>query len=223
MTIDRPAFKFEAEELTVWAADPRTASRVASAAEQVIPGIRDLLDCPAAKPTVWVLEQPSIGIFDGMFVRSLGASPRYGDVVVLGERVKQDPRYILAHELVHWYSGTYAVALPQAVEEGLADLVVTWVLPGSRESIESSRAKSLGGEPLYSEFEALAIGMEDWMGVSAEQDAFLRAIGFRIAVKHGVEWLGRLRERAREEGLAVVPVGWLLDEPPARGPTDLDR
>ncbi len=106
------------------------------------------------------------------------------DVGALGRTART---YYVVHELVHFHAQREWELLPDPVEEGLAELVATTLVPEGREHVERR--------------------FRDGDAREAE--------GWRIARRLGVDGLRALALRARVQGLEEVPMEWFEPQGPS--------
>ncbi len=132
--------------------------------------------------------------------------------IELGDDARPYLATVIAHELVHWHvRGTAWARLPVALEEGLAttlSLELTPDLPGAwdallHEALPQTRA--VGWDVL------LTLPVAAWQDTRFDEHAWAPyPLGAWLVERIGVDALRALCERAEAEGLALVPVDWLL-------------
>lgn len=192
----------------VYSHDETNGVRALRHVQRVVPRIEETLGCEAKAPEVWLLEQPTIQGRDG-----LHATSEDGEFLLIAGATGPSFEYLLTHELAHWGSNACGVALPMVVEEGLADVVASRVMPSLTALLLAQRKR--GGESgTWSLEQALRLDFETWSLLQAGQEAELRAMGFTIVMNLGLECLEELREEARVRGLDHVPAEWFLGQGP---------
>jgi hypothetical protein len=117
-------------------------------------------------------------------------------------------RFLLAHELVHWYAVGVWKHLPMTVEEGLADVLASRIEP----ELGVLHALMIGhrGDPRpedYREMLALERGEEGRLDFKRKDMLYL--VGNRIAERCGVRGLRAWCEEVERTGDASVLASWI--------------
>jgi len=119
------------------------------------------------------------------------------------------PRFLVAHELVHWYMQGVWEHLPHAVEEGLADYIALQLVPEAREQRLAEHAETLANMTPERREKALEVSERTWATTPREVRSDAYAVGFEIVERFGIEGLRELCERAQREGRERVPITWI--------------
>jgi hypothetical protein len=129
--------------------------------------------------------------------------------ILIGEfALRYQPRFTVAHELVHWYVCPPWDRLPHVVEEGLADFIAIEFDP----RLGSVRVPEL--EHRIAEITAerrtrtYAITNRTMERTPEDVKSDMYAVGFEIVRRLGLERLRELCERAEREALAEAPIEW---------------
>jgi hypothetical protein len=126
---------------TVRGETEEVANRVAAEVEILAPQVRaTLVDAREELAEVWVLET----LRDARGRRtpsSVSGFTRYRDRAPIGIHLREeaDPRWALAHELVHALCGPTWDALPGVMHEGLADVVAEELVPEVAAEVRATR------------------------------------------------------------------------------------
>jgi len=148
-------------------------------------------------------------------------------------------RFVIAHELAHYWLAPEWNVLPQILEEGLADMageradpqagvcrrlfhglrLVTWAGIGWPYVLEHDGRHEAGmlhlgkPEPGLPDFGTmLELDGTNYHDVGGEQNEnLLYAVGYALVEQLGVPKLAQLCARARVEGLTQIPADWVLD------------
>lgn len=182
------------------------AERIAGELDRLAPAVRALKRVECEAPLVIVTDAALPGGVEGMATEEL---------IFLGPGSNMFERFVLAHELSHYYRDAAWRLLPHAVEEGLADLVAEELEPNQASFVLLARLTSI---PLALDrpFLEKVLSTEHSLEGPPEHvlDMQSRAIGFVIAIALGITDLRLLCERARSEGLDRMPTDWILDKMP---------
>jgi len=204
--VDRPPIERSAREGQVCAWSDADADRVAAELDRLTPAVRALKAVECERPLVIVTHETLLGDVDGMAT---------SEVIFLGPDSRMFERFVLAHELAHYYRDDVWRLLPHAVEEGLADLVAEELEPNQGSFVLLPRLTNI---PLTIDRALLVsvLSAEHSLVDPPEQtiDMQSRAIGFVVAIALGLDELRKLCERVRDEGLEQMPADWILDKMP---------
>ena len=140
------------------------------------------------------------------------AGLRTSRYIVLRVRDPGARRFLLAHELVHWYADWAWDHLPIAVEEGLADLVASRLNP----TFGAQRRAFLEGLGPLTATDTRALlqverGAEHGLPDRARERLYLA--GARVAERLGIERLREWCEAAEAGGPAPIPAARFLADP----------
>jgi len=204
--VDRPPIERSAREGLVCAWSEADAERVAGELDRLVPLVRALKGVECDPPLVILTREELMGGLDGLAT---------DDLILLGPGWQGVERFVLAHELSHYFRDDVWGALPYAVEEGLADLVAEGIEPDQASFVLFPRLTNIPlkiDRPLLEGLLSLKRSLEAPLDETTDSQS--RAIGFVVAIELGIEELRRLCVRARAEGLDQVPPDWILAEMP---------
>ncbi len=209
-----PRYEERSEAGVVRSDDPAQARRLLALAEELAPQVCARLGVEPTDP--FVIHDAPGSQRSGVAVR------RDGDRIVerfilLGNAPDELPqRFIIAHELVHWYATAPWDRLPHTVEEGLADYLAAELAPEFRDNIAEDHDWILQTLTPERRERAYIVDQRDWPKTpkSARDDTY--SIGFEICRRLGVEGVRALCVRAENEGRKFVPIEWF--EIPAEYP-----
>jgi len=174
------------------------ADRIAAELERSAPKVRLLLASTRGAPRVFVDREEIPGLPDAVTYRTL---------IVLGKDAAEQEEMLLVHELAHWYIGGVGEQLPLILEEGVADMVTGEVLPEWSLSIRALHAHFLRQIQSLPDPAAM-FRIQDssaWKGRSETEARALRAMGYALATRIGLDGLRELCAEARARGLAHIP------------------
>ena len=130
--------------------------------------------------------------------------------IVIGDAALRDQaRFSVAHELVHWYASAPWDRLPHAIEVGLADYIAVHVAPAFRDERIAELDRRLASITPERREQALAVSERTWATTPREVRSDAYAVGFEIVQRFGIEGLRELCERAQREGRERVPIAWI--------------
>lgn len=130
--------------------------------------------------------------------------------IVIGDAALRDQaRFSVAHELVHWYASAPWDRLPHAIEEGLADYIAVHVAPEFRDERIAELDRRLASITPERREQALAVSERTWATTPREVRSDAYAVGFKVVQRFGIEGLRELCERAQREGRERVPIAWI--------------
>jgi hypothetical protein len=116
----------------------------------------------------------------------------------------------IGHELAHVYLGEWPARLPVLIEEGVADLV-GGEASGTLDPIRGQHAQVLATCRVENVVGLLAVSRREFLQVPTRQIAFrLRAVGFSIADRAGLDTIRALSRMAADQGLDMIPADWFL-------------
>lgn len=183
------------------------ADTVAELVVRLAPAVRMILDAGACSVTVLISR-------DSTPTGTCGQVLPNGVILLDGVPGPQ-LETILAHELAHRFLMTDDVwdQLPGNVEEGLADLVAGTVVRRSALALEFSHHSALpeDGSLEFARSAIRALLTEDLYEEDNTNARRMRAIGFVIARRLGVDGLRSLCERSQHRENDKIPADWLLD------------
>lgn len=129
---------------------------------------------------------------------------------------EQQKRFILYHELVHWYGdGTWIDSLPLYVEEGVADYLSCERI-GALEARSTEKALAPGTTLDLNWLHTVT--PHEWQKADAAQTEFMRRAGFAVVYRIGIP---RLREAASLGPLKPADIQRLLTESVGESQTPL--
>jgi hypothetical protein len=165
-----------------------------------------------------------------VFVCDLASRPPESETIGFGRSAQVARRSDLAHELVHVMLGPEWSALPERMEEGLADWVAARAVPEGARGLRLNRlvgAYNLGGRELelrlrvrdprlpLLEASPLALVARVSTDRAAQESQREYSLGFllvsRLIAQGGVERVLELSRRARDEGLDEAPLAWFAE------------
>ena len=130
--------------------------------------------------------------------------------IVIGEAALRDQaRFSVAHELVHWYASAPWEHLPHAVEEGLADYIAVHIAPEFRDERVAELERRLSSITPERREQALDVSERTWATTPRDVRSDAYAVGFEIVQRLGIEGLRELCECAQREGRERVPTTWI--------------
>jgi hypothetical protein len=175
-----PDHRVDGQHGTVLAYAPEVAREVAETLDVLAPAVRARLESPRTAPPV-------------VHVRSSDAGPSYrGDRIELGRPLyeQEDWRFVLHHELVHWYAeSTWVEGLPLVLEEGVADYLTCEAFGGLAARAEQIRARAYPTVDLVAAFE---IEQDDWHRLDRPGALLHYHLGFELVQRIGLEELREL-------------------------------
>lgn len=183
------------------------AESIGSRMDALVPSIRQVLGAPPGDVTVSILRDLALTGAGGQVLAS-------GEILLESGPVDQ-MELILAHELAHRFLNDEDVwhQLPGIVEEGLADVVAGTALPEFALGIEFTHRSALpASASAASARRAIRTTLaEEMYDGDLSRVRELRAIGFVIARKIGIDGLRALSERSRHRENDKIPADWLLE------------
>jgi len=128
-------------------------------------------------------------------------------------------RFLLAHELVHWYADWAWDHLPIAVEEGMADLVAAQLSP---ELGALRRVMLMHHKPTVPDIRRmLEVERGTERGLDWRSREMLYLVGRQVAERIGIDRLRSWCLTAEATGSGHIPLEWLLD--PSAAPASAER
>ena len=192
-----PPHLVEGAHGTARAYAPEVAAEVSAALDVLAPAVRDRLHSARTDAPL-------------VFVQPHNVTPTcYARLIELGRSTYEveDWRFVLHHELVHWYAeGTWVDALPHVLEEGVADyLTCEHFLAVAARAAEIERA----GPQEIGLGELVEIDRADWLKFSRAEAKLYYRTAFELVRRIGLE---RLRELALTDGLSAQRIHRALNE-----------
>lgn len=207
-----PRHEHRAPEGTVRSFDPEGARQVSSLAQELAPGVRGRLGVASDAPfEIWHVRRPLGRIDAGLVVeRDRRGAPTAMRVEIGEEAYRALPRYVVAHELVHWYMrGTIWDRLPLVVEEGIAEFVAMDLDPESAASRKGQLVARLANLDPDGRAQAMGARRGAWSRRPRGEGSAIYAVGHDLVQRLGLEALRAMGERARSESLDEVPLDWI--------------
>ncbi|HUR28794.1 MAG TPA: hypothetical protein VM509_11450 [Planctomycetota bacterium] len=197
--------------------DLELAVQLAQTGNELAPRICELLHVEPAPFVIWHV--PDVPAAEFLVERGPTGQilSRRIDIGDVGAR--RQMRFLIGHELVHWYARGVWDRLPHAVEEGLADELGLRFSEDLRLLRGTELAVALASVTPERRARVLAVNERSWKSASAELRFDAYAVGFEMVQRIGVDGLRALCERAEDEGLERVPVAW-LGAPQPEGASD---
>ncbi len=131
--------------------------------------------------------------------------------IELGADAREVLPYALAHELVHWHmGGTLWDALPQTLEEGLADHLGVLLVPEARAEREAWLREHVRAAHAFDWDALFALTERDWAQTPRATKDATYVLGRFLVERIGLAELRALCERAVAADLARVPQPWVL-------------
>jgi len=140
----------------------------------------------------------------------------YPDRILLGPLPEADLRFVIAHELVHWYAAGSWNLLPHLVEEGLATTIALRLAPERSDLRRIAyhwyvRWALEGRTPPFDLDFAFSLTGASWETLEGDPRVMsLYGLGLVVAEWIGVDRLHQMCLDAQRHGLARVPTGELL-------------
>ncbi len=129
--------------------------------------------------------------------------------ILIGEfALRYQPRFSIAHELVHWYVCPPWDRLPHVVEEGLADFIAVEFDPKMRAIRVPELEQRIAEVTPERRARTYAITNRTQSRTPADVKHDMYAVGFEIVRRLGIERLRELCERAEREALTEAPIEW---------------
>lgn len=208
---DRAPMTCETGSGTVRGSDAEDVAEVGRLVQELAPRVCEILrpERPELVRVV-VLESaadPYAKAYTHEFVREGRIVDRF---IVVGSESKHLRAFIVAHELVHWFSDGAWDRLPLALEEGLADLVACQLDRAGREAKLYDLARVPPAEGFDEIEAALCVSRESWAGLTPAERDRAYWVGAIVVQRIGVEGLRGLCEQAAAEGSPLVSTGRVL-------------
>jgi hypothetical protein len=184
---------------------------VGAMAEELVPRVEAWLQPVGAEPPRIVVEPEDRNRHVQAFTRE-ELAPFSSRIVARFIALEVDHpagrRYLLAHELVHWYAVGYWRQLPMAVEDGMGDMVACELNPeiGEVRRVFLGRLGDLSEQDVR---ETLAVSRDDYEKVQGRRKDMLYLVGLRIAKRWGVKRLSTWCQDAQSSGNASIPDEWI--------------
>jgi hypothetical protein len=188
--------------------DPSLARKLALTGDEAAALICSSLNVEPEPPfVIWHMPEMKAA---GLLVERDLADKILGRWVEIGDvMAREQTRFAVAHELVHWYARGTWDRLPHAVEEGLADELGLEFAPEWRDIREAELAHRLASMTQQRRARTFEVTERTFDGASEEIRLDAYAVGFEIVHRIGIDGLRLFCERAAVENLKRVPSEWL--------------
>ena len=131
--------------------------------------------------------------------------------IVLGSTSRRVNRFMLAHELVHWYADGVWCRLPLALEEGLGYCIAIQFEPDSPAFNPQAVARLVARLRDWKIEAAFDWPRQEDDSISEDQNVVNRLAGLAIVERIGVEGLRTMCANAEREGRATLSTDQVLE------------